>query len=121
MKIDIVDVVGGEAKKITKAIMDKYDEYSFSFETQRVKKEIYTRSLHEATAFFLKNGWAKFDDSIIEDVRGCIQRVLKNPKVLNRLTPEVLLANAIEIEVFDLLLEWGDIAEVSFDNYIHTK
>src|SRR3990167_2057400 len=83
MEINIEKFAEDEGKKIADAIASKYGEdpvvkhksFLGSFfdgflggglSRLKVEKEIYDRSLHEATAFFLKNGDAKFDEKINE-------------------------------------------------------
>jgi hypothetical protein len=109
MEIDIENIAEEKGKEIAKAIMKKYDEYSYSYETSKVEKEIYERSLHEATAFFLNHGDAKFDDKIIETLKFRLKIRLQNPKDVKKATPEEMFANVIKIYVIDFLLEWDGI------------
>ncbi len=109
MKIDIENISEEEGKKIAKAIMKRYDEYSYSYKTQKVEKEIYERSLHNATTFFLSHDDAKFDNEIIETLQLYLQARLQNPKKIKKLKPEEMLANVIKIYVIDFLLEWDGI------------
>lgn len=109
MEIDIENIAEEKSKEIAKAIMKKYDEYSYAHETRKVEKEIYARALHEATAFFLNHGAAKFDDKIIEALRYRLKIRLENPKDIKKATPEEMLANVIKIDVIDFLLEWDGI------------
>ena len=104
MEIDIGNIAEEKSKEIAKAIMEKYDEYSYSYETLKVEREIYARSLHEATAIFLNNGAAKFDDKIIEYLKLRLQSRLENPKDIKKSTPEELLANVIKIDAIDFYL-----------------
>jgi hypothetical protein len=71
----------------------------------KVEKEIYDRALHEATAFFLKNGDAKFNDKIAETLKYRVSIRTAEPKKLKSATPEEMLANVIKIEALDFLLE----------------
>lgn len=122
MKIDILNFAVEQGKKIANAIASKYGEdpvvehKSFlgsffdglldgALSLSKVNKEIYDRSLHEATAYFLKNGEAKFDNKTIETLNFQLSiRINKHTK-LKKLTPEEQLANVIKICVTDFLLE----------------
>lgn len=105
MDIDIEKFAEDEGKKIANAIMSKYDEYAYSVETTKVEKEIYDRALHEATAFFLRNGDVKFNDKILDVLRFRLRARVEKPKGVEKLTPEELLGNVVKIEVTDALLE----------------
>lgn len=109
MKIEIGYIAEEKSKEIAKAIMEKYDEYSYSYETRKVEKEIYARALHEATAIFLNHGAAKFDDEVIKYLKYRLEARLENPKDIKKATPEEMLANVIKIDIIDLLLEWDGI------------
>ena len=109
MKIDIEDIAEEEGKKIAKAIIKKYDEYSYSYEAHKVEKEIYERSLHKATSFFLDHSDAKFDNEIIKTLQLYLRTRLQNPKKIKKLKPEEILANVIKTYVVDFLLEWDSI------------
>ena len=122
MEIDIEKFEEEEGKKIANTIASKYGEdpvvehksfLSSFFDgildgalfLSKVNKEIYDRSLHEATAYFLKNGEAKFNDKTIEALNFQLSiRINKHTK-LKKLTPEEQLANVIKIYVTDFLLE----------------
>ena len=122
MEIDIEKFAEDEGKKIAEAIYEKYGEdpvvkhksFFGSFfdgflggglSRLKVEKEIYDRSLHEATAFFLKNGDAKFDEKINEVLRYRVSIRVSEPKKLEKATPEELLANVVKICALDSLLE----------------
>lgn len=122
MEIDIEKFAENEGKKIASAIYEKYGEdpivkhksFFGSFfdgllgggiSRLKVEKEIYDRALHEATAFFLKNSGAKFDDKINEVLKYRTSIRTAEPKKLEKATPEELLANVIKIEALDALLE----------------
>ena len=75
----------------------------------KMQKEIYERSLHEATSFFLNHGDAKFDDKIIYYLQERLRTRLENPKVVKKMNPEEMLAHLIKIEVIDILLLEHDI------------
>ena len=122
MEIDIEKFAKNEGEKIASAIFSKYGEnhavkhksFFFSFWDGflgggllrlKVEKEIYDRSFHEATAFFLKDGDAKFNDKIIEALKFRISIRVKEPKKLEKEKPEKLLANVIKIYAEDFLLE----------------
>jgi hypothetical protein len=122
MEIEIEKFAETEGKKIADAIASKYGEdivvehksFFGSFFDEilggglsrlKVEKEIYDRSLHEATAFFLKNGDAKFDDKIKEYLRYRISICMAEPKKPKNVTPDEMLANVIKIEALDFLLE----------------
>ncbi|MCX5825658.1 MAG: hypothetical protein NTY86_19765 [Deltaproteobacteria bacterium] len=109
MEINIGNIAEEKSKEIAKAIIEKYDEYSYAYETHKVEKEIYARSLHEATAIFLNHGAAKFDDEVLKYLKYRLQSRLENPKDIKRATPEEMLANVIKIDVIDFLLEWDGI------------
>lgn len=109
MEIDIENIAEEKSKEIAKAIMEKYDEYSYAYETRKVEKEIYARSLHEATSIFLNHGAAKFDDKVIEFLKYRLEIRVQHPKDIKKATPEELLANVIKIDVIDFLLEWDGI------------
>ena len=122
MEIDIEKFAEDGGKKIADAIASKYGEdpvvkhksFLGSFfdgflggglSRLKVEKEIYDRSLHEATAFFLKNGDAKFDEKIKEVLKYRVSIRIAEPKKLEKATPEELLANVIKIYALDFLLE----------------
>jgi hypothetical protein len=122
MEIDIEKFAEGEGKKIADAIASKYGEdpvvkhksflgsffdgfLSGGLSRLKVEKEIYNRSLHEATAFFLKNGDAKFDEKINGVLKYRVSIRVTEPKKLEKATPEELLANVIKIYALDFLLE----------------
>ena len=109
MKIDIENIAEEKGKAIAKAIMKKYDEYSYSYETRKVEKEIYERCLHEATTFFLNNSDIKFDEKIIEILKFRLETRLQNPKVVKKMTTEDMFAHIVKIYVTDFLLEWDGI------------
>ncbi|MGD0231574.1 MAG: hypothetical protein ABSC19_14675 [Syntrophorhabdales bacterium] len=110
-----------KGKRIAEAIFSKYGEGSVveqksflvSFwdgllngaaSRMKVENEIYERALHEATAFFLKNTEAKFDDKIVEALRFRLLSRIAEPKKIEKSTPEEMLANLIKIEALDFLL-----------------
>lgn len=122
MEINIEKFAEDEGQKIADAIALKYGEdptaehksFFASFwdgflggglSRLKVEKEIYQRALHEATAFFLKNGDAKFDDKIVETLRYRVSIRTAEPKKLKNATPEEMLASVIKIETLDFLLE----------------
>jgi len=122
MDIDIEKFAETEGKKIADAITSKYGEdpvvehksFLGSFfdgflggglSRLKVEKEIYEKSLHEATAFFLKNGDAKFDEKINRVLKYRVSTRVAEPKKLEKATPEELLANVIKICALDFLLE----------------
>src|SRR3989338_966048 len=122
MEIDIEKFAEDEGKKIANAIYEKYGEdpvvkhksFFGSFfdgllgggiSRLKVEKEIYDRALHEATAFFLKNSGAKFDDKINEVLKYRVSIRAAEPKKQEKTTPEELLANVIKIYALDFLLE----------------
>lgn len=79
-------------------------------EERRIKEEIYERALHEATAFFLKNGDLKFDNEIIKIIKACLYGGMMGESViyttnLDKLTPEELLAELINISARYFLFE----------------
>ena len=112
MKIDIENVAEEKGKNIAKIILEKYGtdprivHKSFfasfldgllngGFSRFKVKKEIYARSLHEATSFFLNQCDAKFDDKIIEILQVRLKARLQNPKEVKKMNPEEMLAHLI--------------------------
>ena len=122
MNIDIEKIAEDEGKKIASAIFSKYGEdpvvnhksFFGSFfdgllgrglSHLKVEKEIYDRALHEATAFFLKNSGAKFDDKILEVLKYRVSIRTAEPKKIEKASPEEMLANVIKIEALDSLLE----------------
>lgn len=122
MEINIEKFAEGEGKKIADAIASKYGEdpvvehksFFGSFfdglldgglSRIKVEKEIYDRSLHEATAFFLKNGEVKFDEKINETLKCRALMSVAEPKKIEKATPEELLANVIKIYALDFLLQ----------------
>jgi hypothetical protein len=70
-----------------------------------VESEVYQRSLHEATAFFINHTNAKWDDKIIETLKFQLSTRLENHKLINKLTEEEILAHVIKINVLDSLLD----------------
>lgn len=125
MKIDMADVVKEKGSVIAIKIFEKYGENpviehrSFwggfldgllggnGYSLLKVEREVYERSLNEATAFFLNNTDAKFDEKIIETLKFQLNSRLKYPNNLKKLKPEEILANAIKIYALDVLLEKG--------------
>lgn len=122
MEIDIEKFAEDEGKKIADAISEKYGEdpvvkhksFLGSFfdglsddgiSRLKVEKEIYDRALHEATAFFLKNSGAKYDDRTQEVLKYRVSIRSAEPKKLEKATPEELLANVVKIYALDFLLE----------------
>jgi hypothetical protein len=115
---DIEKLAEEEGKKIADVIYEKYGEdpivkhksFFGSFFDEllgggisrlKVEKQIYNRALHEATAFFLENSNAKFDDNVNEVLKYRVSIRSANPKRLEKATPEELLANVILIEALD--------------------
>lgn len=109
MEMNIESIAKEIGKKIAKEIIKKYDEYSYSYETHKVEKDIYERSLHRATVFFLNHSNAKFDDKIVDILKFKLEIKLQNPKEIKKLKTEEILANVIKIYVIDFLLEWDNI------------
>jgi len=125
MKIDIVDIAEEKGSVIASKIFEKYGEdpviehKSFwggfldglmggdGYSRLKVAEEVYQRSLQEATAFFLNNVDAKFDEKIIEALQFCLKIRLQNPKVVKKMTTEDMFAHLIKIYVEDFLLEKG--------------
>lgn len=125
MEIEIGIVAEEKAKHIAEIIIKKYGtdltikHKSFfvgfwdgildglGLSHYKIQKEIYERSLHEATAFFLNHGDAKFDDKILHYLQSGLEAIVKNPKDIKKLKPEEMLANVIKIDVSDILLENG--------------
>ena len=127
MGIDILQFAEKEGRKICNAIIPKREEYPYLLggaakrdkgflrdfkkgfleakERKKMEREIYNRSLHEATAFFLKNGAMKFDSKTTKLLRAHLSQRAKYPSELKKLTPEELLANEIRNYVTDFLLE----------------
>lgn len=131
MDINIEDIAEEKGKVIAKAIASKHYEYPYTLgkiksakknflsdflkgffkakEQKIMEREIYGRSLHEATAFFLNHGDAKFDDEIIKVLKFHLEERLKHPNKIKKLKQEELLAMVIKIYVIDYLLEWEGI------------
>lgn len=124
MKIDIENIAEEKGRNIANIIFEKYGEYpivehkSFwggfldgilrgGYSRLKVEKDIYERSLHEATAFFLNQSEAKFDDKIIETLKFRLETRLRNPKEVKKLKPEEMLANLVKIYAVDFLLKKG--------------
>ena len=124
MKIDIENIAEEKGRNIANTIFEKYGEdpgvehKSFSggffdgilsggYSRLKVEKDIYERSLHEATAFFLNQSEAKFDDKVIETLQFRLETKLQNPKVVKKLKPEEIFAHLIKIYAVDFLLEKG--------------
>ena len=122
MEIEIEIVAEEKAKHIAEIMIKKYStDLTIKHESflvgfwdgivdvlvlshYKIQKEIYERSLHEATAFFLNHGDAKFDDKIIHYLQEHLRARLENPKVVKKMNPEEMLAHLIKIEVIDILL-----------------
>lgn len=104
MQTTILDSAETIGKDIATAIMEKYDEPDFAFETLRVEKEIYARALHEAMAFFLQERTLKFDDTTLKELKNRLWQRGVNNKELAKSTPEELLANVIKLYATDTLL-----------------
>lgn len=125
MKIDIEDIAEEKGSVIANKIFEKYGEdpviehKSFwggfldgltggnGYSRLKVEKEIYQISLQEATAFFLKNVDAKFDEKIIETLQFRLKARLQNHKVVKKMTTEDMFAHLIKIYTEDFLLEKG--------------
>ena len=127
MEIDIENIAEEKGRKITKEIMKKYDEYPYLLgntkntkkslfsgfikgwseakETKKIEKEIYERSFHEATAFFLNHSNAKFNNKVIETLQFRLKARSRSYKGIKKLKPEEMLANVVKIHVIDFLLE----------------
>ena len=126
MKSDIEDIADEKGKHIANLIVEKYSEdltikHKTSFASfldglldgglsrSKVEREIYERSLNEATSFFLNHGDAKFDEEILEALQFRLKVRLHNPKVVRKMKPEEMLATVIAIDVTDYLLHEHDI------------
>ena len=124
MIIDIENLAEEKGQNIVKSILGKYGEdllikhnsffTSFldgilngGYSRLKIEKEIYQRSLHEATSFFINHGEAKFDDEIVEHLQTRLKARLRNPKEYKKMNPEEMLAMVIKIYVTDFLLEDG--------------
>jgi hypothetical protein len=128
LEIDIEKVAEEKAKLIAKAILPKDSEYPYTIgkskkakksifsdllkgflgrkEELKIEREIYERSLHEATAFFISNSGAKFDEEIIKILKSDLEVRLRHPKDIKKMKREEMLAMVIKIYVLDFLLEW---------------
>ncbi|HNU96439.1 MAG TPA: hypothetical protein PKH95_03445 [Candidatus Magasanikbacteria bacterium] len=125
MKIDIENIAEEKGNVIANKIFAKYGEdpviehKSFwggfldglmggnGYSRLKVVKEVYQWSLQEATAFFLNNVDAKFDEKIIETLQFRLKARLQNPKVVKKMTTEDMFAHLIKIYAEDFLLEKG--------------
>lgn len=125
MKMDIENIAEEKGSVIANKIFEKFGEdpviehKSFwggfldglmggnGYSRLKVEKEVYQRSLQEATAFFLNNVDAKFDEKIIETLQFRLKARLQNPKVVKKMTTEDMLAHLIKIYTEDFLLEKG--------------
>ncbi|MBU0981288.1 hypothetical protein KKC94_01205 [Patescibacteria group bacterium] len=125
MKINIEDIAEEKGSVIANKIFEKHGEdpviehKSFwggfldglmggnGYSRLKVEKEIYQRALQEATAFFLKNVDAKFDEKIIETLQSRLKTRLQNPKVVKKMSTEDMFAHLIKIYTEDFLLEKG--------------
>jgi hypothetical protein len=94
-----------EHKSMVASFLDGLLEGGYS--RLKVENEIYERSFHEATSFFLNHGDEKFDDKTIEILQFRLKVRLQNPKQVRKLTPEEMFAHLIKIYVIDFLLEDG--------------
>lgn len=124
MKIDIEDIAERKGKEIANIIFEKYGEdlvvehkyfWSSFFDSfiggrhlrLKIEKDIYEKSLYEATVFFLNQSEARFDNKIIEILKFNLETRLKNSKEVEKLKPEEMLANVIKIYAVNFLLEKG--------------
>lgn len=124
MKIDIENIAEEKGRTIANIIFEKYGEepaiehksffggffdglLSGRYSRSKVEKDIYERSLHEATAFFLNQSEAKFDNKIIETLEFRLKGRLQHPKEVKKLKPEEMFANLIKIYAVDFLLGKG--------------
>lgn len=102
--MNISNVAEDTGNKIAAAIMEKYDEADYAFETLKVEREIYARALHEATAFFLQERELKFNDSALKQLKNRLTQRGVSDRDLAKSTPEELMANAIKTFATDTLL-----------------
>jgi hypothetical protein len=126
MKSDIEEIADEKGKHIAKLIVEKYSrDLTIKNETffasfldglldgglsrSKVESEIYERSLHEATSFFLNHGDAKFDEEILKILEFRLKVRLNRPKDVRKMIPEEMLAMVIAIDVTDYLLHEHDI------------
>jgi hypothetical protein len=126
MTIDIEDIAEEKAKHIANLIVEKYSEdlvtkhetFFASFldglldgglSQSKIEREIYERSLHEATSFFLNHGDEKFDEETLKALQFRLKVRLHNPKDVRKMKPEEMLAMVIAIDVTDYLLREHDI------------
>lgn len=122
MNIDIEQITEKLGKEIADSIIEKYGDdlmidhkslfknildsiLSGGYSRVKVEKEIYERSLHEATKFFLNNSAMKFNDKVIDILKFHLQSRLQNKKDIKKLNPEEMLANVIKSKTLDSLLE----------------
>ena len=125
MEINIENFAEEQGKKIANAVMFKHYEYPYllgknkkpkSFlsditkgykegsEVKKMEKEIYERSSHEATVFFLKNSEQKFNNEIIKTLKFHLSTRIKQPSRLENSTAEELLSNSIKNYAVNFLL-----------------
>ncbi|MBN1364348.1 MAG: hypothetical protein JW976_06040 [Syntrophaceae bacterium] len=122
MRTDIENVAEEKGKNIAKKIIEKYGKSlilgrksffaSFldrfldgGYSYLKVDKEIYERSLQEATSFFSTNENAKLDNKVMETLQSRLEKKLQNPDEVKIMTAEEMLAMLIKIYVSDSLFE----------------
>lgn len=125
MEINIEDIAEAEGRKIANAIKNEDGKYPYLMgkktktgflndlvrgykehsERKNIEREIYERSLHFATAFFLKNSEAKFNDKIIHTLRSRLDSWVVPRTNLSRLSPEEFLGTLIKFYTIDFLIE----------------
>ncbi|MFA5749995.1 MAG: hypothetical protein WC895_02115 [Candidatus Shapirobacteria bacterium] len=124
MKIDIEKFIEDKGNEISEKIFQKYGEdpvikHKSIFESfwdnflggsitrLKVEGDVYERSLHEATKFFLENSDIKFNDKILKTIIYYIKTKTAEPKKIKNLNKEELLATAIKFDTLDSLLKKG--------------
>jgi hypothetical protein len=124
MNIDIEKIIEDEGKNIANDVFKKYGEHLVikhksifayfwdsllggSITRLKIREDIYERGMHKANAFFLKNERMKFDNKIIEVIKFHLKTRLERTKKLEKLSKEEMLANAININALDALIDKG--------------
>lgn len=122
MEINIEKYIKEKWKRIADLVFDKYDWIpllknnsillqildwilDWWYSLHKIEVEIYSRCLQESNAFFVNNTELKFDDELLNIIKFRLECRLKYPKEIRKMTPEKMLANAINIIVIDFLFD----------------
>ncbi len=106
----IFDFMEKKGKRIATIILHKYDESDFDVDPLVIKEEIYERSLHESSGFFLDATSDNFSEDIFDEIKGWIKsRFVMSKRELKKISPTETLARAIMLYSLDALYDMSEI------------